>query len=662
MPVQGTFVEFIDHGKFISAFVLEDNGKRLRLLNQHGREMNIPLSRIIHHCPAPPVGGQSRIEVLKALKETDEKRQSLAASVDLAAIWEIASEEAADLFDVRFLAELCFGQEATEDQVAAFLRAVFADRLFFKYKEGKLAAHSPEVVEQLRLREEKERQRQSLLDEGAKALTAIWHGEEVREWRERELCLELVREYYLKGSDAAESGLARELLKQAQLTRPHDAFHLLVKAGVWDRNENIPLLRHELPSIFSAEVLQEADVAGPGLDRLLEQGRKDLTGLPLLTIDGESTRDFDDALHLERRGENYLVGIHVSDVAHYVKPGSLLFKEAVNRVTSIYFPDALVPMLPRTLSEGACSLIEGRIRPAMSFMVLLSPSAEVLDFDIVASVVKVKRQLSYTTAEKMMNSDTELRTLAMLSQKLKQRRIEAGALLLPIPDVNIAIGQDEQISVSLADVDTIARSLVSEFMVLANTIGAQFVAEREVPGLFRSQEQPHQRLITGVQKDLYLNFRQRKQLKPGQLLTVAKAHSGVGVAQYTTVTSPIRRLLDLVMQHQIHGLLRGAGAVFSGDDLREMIAVITTTTSRVNQVRQLRHRYWLLKYLAPKAGSRVNALILNKGPRRVNVVLVDCLLETDLPPSQGVAAKPGDIVPVCLARVKPLDNVLRLEW
>jgi len=333
-------------------------------------------------------------------------------------------------------------------------------------------------------------------------------------------------------------------------------------------------------------------------------------------------------------------------------------------MTSLYFPETQIPMLPRALSEGVCSLVAGKARAALSVMVLLSPKGEVLEFDLIPSLVEVKRQLSYPEAERLVASgDWELQALARLSEQLKQRRIEKGALLLPVPDVNISVDPEGRVAVALSPVDTISRSLVAEFMVLANTLFAQFVADRQAPGLFRAQDEPHQRLIAGGEKDLFSIFRQRKMLKPGELLVYPKPHSGVGVMQYTTVTSPIRRFLDLVMQHQIKQLLSGRGAMFAADELAGIAGDINTVLARVNQVRRRRHRYWLLKYLEQKVGSRVEALLVNKGPKRINLTLLDCLLDADMPPSQAVSGKaPGDVVSLRVAKVDALDNVLRLEW
>jgi exoribonuclease-2 len=668
MTTSGKLIEYLDGGKFVCAFVTEAQDKRLRLITQTSREINLPLSRVLHVSKRSYAVTGNREELLRQLQEAADRRKGLIEEINLEEIWELTTDEAATVFEPLFLAELAFGGETDDDQVAAFIRCVFSDRLYFKFREGEIHAHSREQVEQLRIQQEKEQSKQALLTNGAMVLTRLMQDEEIDAELKPVLdqCLPVLQDFYLFEGDAPQAPMARELLKTAGFHDPHAPFHLLVKAGIWEPNENIPLLRQEIPSTFSLAARQQAEMLlRQGTSDLFnDQGRIDLTALAPMTIDGATTLDYDDALTIEEEEGNYLVGVHISDVAHYVKPEDPLFLEAMHRGTSLYFPEGQIPMLPRHLSQGICSLIQGEIRAALSLMILLSPEAEVLRVRIKPSIIKVARRLTYEEVDRLIEggNDRELQTLNMLRTKLRDRRLEAGALLLPFPDVNISLGTNGSVQVNLADSDTPARTLVSEMMILANTCAASFVADRMVPGLFRAQGPPRKRLVHGLDNDLFLNSLQRKQLSRGELLTAAKAHSGLGVAQYTTITSPIRRLLDLLMQHQLHSLVRREELRFNEKMCKDFTAVISRTMASANAVKQQRHRYWLLKYLEARKGTSINAMILDSNPKRVFLLLTDILLDIDIPAPAGQVPEPGVIVPVKIAKVDALDNSVRFEW
>ena len=666
MTLNGRVVEYLENGKFICAFVLEDSGNRIRVLNQNSRELSLPQNRIVHSADNRVSPVPSREKILDILQKTAKKRTELVqAIISLDEIWQIVSEKPEDVFGVDFLASLFFGAEVTDDQSAAFLRSVIANRLYFKYKAGSIYVHAPETVEQIKLKLEKEQEQESFITANSKVLRLVWEGGEPseEEWLDRDRTLQILADYYIFGKEASGYDLARKLVKKAELTGPHDIFDLLVKAGFWDKNENIHLIKYGIPTLFTEAALAEVqEIEIPSVTALTAAGRKDFRDLAVFTIDGPITRDFDDALHLEKQGKNFLVGIHISDVGLYVKQGTALFEEALKRGTSIYLPEKHLSMLPPALSEIKLSLLRDQVRPALSFLVLLSPAAEVLKFEIVHSIISVKQQLTYHEADQLVKKDKVLAALEALSVLLRQRRVNSGALLLPMPELNIRIRDDDTITISRSAVDTPSRVLVAEFMILANTLGAQFIAEREAPGLFRCQAEPRQRIIDGFEQDIVKVIQQRKRLSPMSLLSTPKSHSCVGAPQYTTVTSPIRRLLDLIMQLQINYLVMGKGVLFSKNDMKHFGAVIQATLEKANQVKYLRQRYWILKYLQAKSSARLPALVIDSGPKRVHIFLEEFLLDADLPRNPAFKVTAGDTVLVKIAKIDPLSNILRLTW
>ncbi|MDR3090545.1 MAG: RNB domain-containing ribonuclease [Desulfobulbaceae bacterium] len=666
MVAAGTLIEYLDNGRFVCALVMSSEDKRLRLLNQNGREVLLPSNRVMHASRRPLSLGASREQLESFLRETNERRQKLLEAVCLPEIWELAVDDGATQYDPNFLAELTLGQPADDDILAAFLRAVIFDKTYFRYREGRIVTQSREQVEQALAQKEKERRKAELISQGAALLKAILAGETIAQELEtlRQESLEILAELYLETASPAQADIGRLLLKEAGLHQPQAPFHILVAAGVWSKHENIPMLKSGLPTAFSHSARQQAEtlLCRPLDDLFADPGRTDFTHLRPMTIDGHGTLDFDDALTIESAPEGWLVGVHISDVAHYVRPGDPLFEEALARGTSLYFPEGQVPMLPRHLSQGICSLIQGEIRAAISFMILLSPEAEVLRARITPSVIRVARRLTYDEADHLMDDDAELRVLNDLRLKLRKRRLAQGALLLPIPDVNISVDQSGAPHISLGKTDTPARTLVSEMMILTNSEAARHVSDRMAPGLFRAQPPLKNRIVFGEDDDLFLNIRQRRQIPRGELLTKAMPHSGLGVSHYTTVTSPIRRLLDLLMQHQLNAIIRRQPPRFSEIDCRDFVQIINHTLAASNAVKQQRHRYWLLRYLEEHLDQPFDALIIDAGPKRTSLLICDLLMDVELPTPPAWQPTPGAMASVRARRADALENSVKFDW
>ena len=227
MTLDGRIVEYLENGKFICAFVFEDNGSRLLLLNQNSRELNLPQNRIVHFANAKVSTSPSREETFGILQHTSKKRTVLAESISLEEIWEIISEKPEDTFKVDFLASLYFGDNPTDDQCAAFLRSVIANRIYFKYKSGTIHVNSPETVEQIRAKQEKEKEQESFIARNTLALRRIWENSEpLQDWDDCQETLQILADYYLFSKEASRFDLARNLVKNSQLNGPHDIYHL----------------------------------------------------------------------------------------------------------------------------------------------------------------------------------------------------------------------------------------------------------------------------------------------------------------------------------------------------------------------------------------------------------------------------------------------------
>lgn len=658
-------VEFLEEQRFVCAVCLGQKATRYHLLTHLGREMNLARGRLLHvsqqRITVP--GREARIRELQAI---DARRNALRRKPEIPELWELVQEEQ-EISTPRSLAELAFSGEVTPDHEAAMIRAVIDDHTYFKFREGLIAAQSPETVHGVLEQRAREQERLQRLERGAAWIKAMWSNDSeerlahVLPDADEDFWITALKDYCLHDENAREASLVRQLFRNAHLKNPLAAFYTLVKAGIWSEDQNLDLLRHEIALDFSTPVLTQAEELAARPVRPNEDGREDLTACPIFTIDAPESLDLDDALSIRPLDPGWEVGIHITDIGLNVLSGTPLFEEALRRATTIYLPDEKIPMIPNVLSQEAWSLEAGSDRRALSFLVRLDSTGRILGQRLVRSVIRVQERLTYEEADARLEEGGPLHRLHELCFALQTRRIEAGALPLPIPELNIQVGTGGEVHVTLVEPGP-ARFLVSECMILANMVAASFLRDKEIPGLFRSQPEPRERIIDGEERDLLANFRQRRLISRGHLGPEPAFHHGLGLETYTTVTSPLRRALDLLMQQQITSMLSSGRPVHDGDGLSRYVMVLQAGLEVTASIRQARTRYWLLKYLEAREGSLLPAHILEAGPRRIQAVLRDYLMLVELPRHPGRNYSLGQEVEIRLQKVNARENILKVDW
>ncbi|NDY41758.1 RNB domain-containing ribonuclease [Dissulfurirhabdus thermomarina] len=656
----GQVVEYLEAQRFICGLCLGRKGARSHVLTHLGREVNLAPNRFLHVSRQRLPAG-TREEHLDRLRRIWERRDALAARVDIVELWNLVHDER-PAWSPAELAGLAFSGPVSDDHAAALIRAVITEQVHFKFRDGAIQVRSPEEVARSLERRRQEAERAARLSAGSAWLQALWgqgapppglDPEQVRFWTEA------LRGYCLHGDEAPHAAEARQVLKTVHRASPAGAFETLVRAGVFSRDENLELLRLDLQADFSAEV--EAEARRLAAAPTEPDGREDLRDLDTFTVDAPESQDLDDALSLRPWAEGLEVGVHITDIGLRLPPGSPAFEEAMARGTSIYLPDQRLPMLPEVLSQEAWSLREGAEMPAVSFLARLTPEGELRDYRITRSLVRIRERLGYREADARLAAEGPLKALHGVCRELQRRRVEAGALPLPIPDLVIRVDPDGTVHVSVEEPGP-SRFLVAECMILANSLAAAFLRDHRIPGLFRSQPPPKQRLIDGIETDLVANFRQRRLISRGVLGPEPEFHHGLGVAAYTTVTSPLRRALDLLMQQQIASTLRDGRPLHGPEDLARYGAVLGEGLRKAAAARQARVRYWILRHLEQRAPARLRGRVLESGPRRVLVLLEDYLMVGELPRRPGRHYPVGDAVEVTVRKVDARENVLKLDW
>ena len=355
--------------------------------------------------------------------------------------------------------------------------------------------------------------------------------------------------------------------------------------------------KHDLAMEFPAEVEQEANKVPEQVLVDESENRRDLRDKIIVTIDGDDAKDLDDAIYIERLANgNFLLGVHIADVSYYVRENTPLDKEARERGTSVYLVDRVLPMLPRRLSNGICSLNAGEDRLAMSIEMEIDYRGKVLKYEIFPSIIKVHTRLTYNIVRQILVDNDEalrqehaklmepLENMERLCHILRNHRMQRGAVDFDFPEIKVKLDDNGKPIELVKRVRSLSESIIEEFMLIANETIAQHMHKIKMPFVFRVHEQPEQGKIDKLNNLLH-NFGQNipksDEIRPKELQNILKkvagkpeeriistvmlrslkqaryeaeniGHFGLAATYYTHFTSPIRRYPDLI----VHRLLR----------------------------------------------------------------------------------------------------------
>ncbi len=282
---------------------------------------------------------------------------------------------------------------------------------------------------------------------------------------------------------------------------------ILGRPGELGVDIEIIIRKHHLPHTYSAEVLEEAKLRAQPVNDADREGREDFRHLPIVTIDGETARDFDDAVYVERRADGgWHLQVHIADVAHYVRTASALDQEARLRGTSVYFPDRAVPMLPEALSNGMCSLKPREDRLVMSALMEFDATGRMKSSRMASGVIRSAERMTYTNVNKVLEGDAEMteryaalaphfldmKELALL---LNIRRNEHGSIDFDLPEPIIEFDDQQRMTNISRSERNIAHRLIEEFMLAANRTVAGYLLRRSIESLHRVHEKPDPRKV-----------------------------------------------------------------------------------------------------------------------------------------------------------------------
>lgn len=661
----GDVFEFYESKEILCGVVLVVKDGRLNAISETNREVALTLSRILFRGKTYLDPALGRDELIQRLRAISANRRDIMQSIDLEEIWTLLESEESG-YSAREIAEFLFSTPLSDDQAAAVNRALLSDRLYFQAKDTTFYPRSVDNVEVRRGELQREAERERRLSEGARWLAAVnARKQNVPHIEYREELVAALKDFAIFGQEAKEAAFIKEVFKQAATPASQQtAFRILVRLGVWRENENLLLHEHGISAEFPEDAMEQArELAKYNPAEASGNGREDLCELDVFTVDSATTRDYDDALSVrELESGLFEVGIHIADAAELVTQSTPLDREAEARASSVYLPDERVSMLPSLLSEGILSLQAGRKRLALSFLIKMDSEANVLETRVCPSLVTVRRQLTYEQVNKSIEGDSGLRALFELAVKLRQKRLDAGAVILPIPEIQVYVNDAGMIQVTRYDKETPSQVMVSEWMIQANAMAAGYLAQNNMPSLYRNQAEcrPETECVQS-EHQLFHVYRQRRLFSRAELSTEVKPHCSLGIERYTTVTSPIRRYTDLIVQRQLKQALAGRTGTYTLEQLNEAAGRLSVAQSKVFTIQRKWTRYWLLKYMEQEDIENMNALVLDKNARYAHLLIPDLLLEANAPVPENANFSQGDKVKIRIEKAIPREDVLKIQ-
>jgi ribonuclease R len=463
---------------------------------------------------------------------------------------------------------------------------------------------------------------------------------------------------------------------------------ILGKADDFGVDVEILIRSHHIPHEFPEDVLEEARSIPGAIPGQEIAKRRDFRGLDIVTIDGETARDFDDAVWVEKLANgNFALQVHIADVSQYVTPGSAIDREALLRGTSVYFPDRAVPMLPLELSTDLCSLRPHEDRLVLSALLEIDKRGDVVAQDFTRGVIRSAERMTYTAVHGVLEGDAELRSryaplvdrfelMQELALILNKKRVRRGSIDFDLPEPLLEFDEFGAMIAIKRAARNDAHRLIEEFMLAANEAVASHIEEAGLPMIYRIHERPdpkrvlefeevatqfgyslvgggapvkkfrgeivaldnekltsrnYQKLVAKIEgkpEERILSYLMLRSLKQARYSDQNVGHFALAAKSYTHFTSPIRRYPDLI----VHRILKAHldGKVYE-DDLHDIANSSSSTERRAAEAERELVEWKKVKFMIDHVGEEFDALIISTQRFGFFVELTDMFIEGLVP-------------------------------
>ncbi len=623
-------VEFLQDNSIQTAFVLEVQAGKVRILLPNRKEQSLQENRLLPW-RTDTKACDSKEEMITLLNSHIEKRKEIANTVDTADLWSMTQGEV-DKAEIQWLAEVLY-TDINSDTLAGLARALLQDKVHFRFSPPHFEIYPEALVEAKKQAEEEQKERERFVEGGMawfKILLDVRQNNrpmppcpldnEVSA-RIQKLLLTRIADKDFENKD--DDTLWRSIIKAI----PEDPFAPMLLAMTW---KIIP--EHYNYWIDRADYAIEEDwykEHNIEIQRLIDNAKNDTAQsceLQFISIDGATTKDIDDAFYLEKVTENgediYNLSLALACPAAFWDFNSPFNKLISQRASSLYLPEATYHMLPEILGTDVYSLVEKKQCPIFLVEMKISAKGELLSCTPSRKKATIAHNFTYTKVEEILdnkNTDIDanlcdmLKTASHLANILQEKRIENNAVIIDRPDVEIKLewanekgeinGEKlphyyENVRVSINNQEEAPRAqlLVSEFMVLVNSAIALWAKEHNIPLLHRTQDIALPKEYAGVWSKAEDIARIARSLSSASFDVKPKPHAGMGLQAYAPISSPLRRYADLINEGQILYYLDNNIVLFDEENLTSLLLHLNIHLEAVMQVQRMRPRYFKLLY------------------------------------------------------------------
>ncbi|MBN1898633.1 MAG: ribonuclease R [Spirochaetes bacterium] len=485
-------------------------------------------------------------------------------------------------------------------------------------------------------------------------------------------------------------------LSSRETIKFNESDYIVLEVGLTPSPKNIPPVRvvenlgqgkqadlelvirkYDFPLQFPEDVLQESRDIPEAIPFEEIKQRTDLRNQNCFTIDGEDAKDFDDAVAVQKVDGNFRLFVHIADVAHYVKPKSLIDRFAYQKATSVYFPHTCLPMLPEKLSNNLCSLKPNVERLTMTCEMLINQKGDVYEYSIYPSIIQSKARLTYRIAQRIIDNDTEsikdyphvhqsLQNMKALTDILIKKRYRRGSIDFDLPEAKIIFDEAGTPIEIEKSARLLSHRMIEEFMILANETVARYMEQSPLRSIYRVHEPPNPDKVRDFQKFITLlgiNIKSRNHSEFFQkvikviegrseetlvnyliLRTMAIAkyashnigHFGLGSSCYTHFTSPIRRYADLTLHRLLKAVLEKKTHSVKAitENLDQICDHTTEQSTKADEAEREVILLHQLQLISKETGNIFEGIITNITNKEMYIELSDNLVKGYIPLSE----------------------------